>query len=127
MKKHTRHIIHYNQNLKKIAGKLRNESTLSEILLWNYLRGKKLHGYDFQRQKPIDNFIVDFFCNELLLAIEIDGSSHTDLDADEERQRKIEKKGIHFLRFRDLDVKNNIEGVLDMINEWIESYEVTHP
>jgi very-short-patch-repair endonuclease len=62
-----------------------------------------------------------------LLAIEIDGSSHTDLDADEERQRKIEKKGIHFLRFRDLDVKNNIEGVLDMINEWIESYEVTHP
>lgn len=72
-----RKIIPYNPILKKRAQDLRNNSTPSEIRLWIHLKGKQLCGYDFHRQKPLDNFIVDFYCNELMLAIELDGYSHT--------------------------------------------------
>jgi len=71
-----REIIPYNHKLKELARKLRNDSTLSEIMLWNYLNGKQMLGYDFDRQRPIDNYIVDFYCKDLKLAIEIDGESH---------------------------------------------------
>ena len=71
-----RKIILYNQDLKKLAGQLRKNMTLSEVLLWNELKQKKMLGYDFDRQRPIDNFIVDFYCKELQLAIEIDGDTH---------------------------------------------------
>ncbi len=56
--------------IKTIARNLRNNSTMSEIILWSKLKGKQMMGFDFHRQKPLDNFIVDFFCNELMLAIE---------------------------------------------------------
>jgi very-short-patch-repair endonuclease len=71
-----RNIYHYNPKLKKRARQLRNNSTLSEVLLWNELKSGKMKGKDFHRQKPILNFIVDFFCPELELVIEIDGNSH---------------------------------------------------
>jgi len=71
-----RKLIPYNPKLKQLARKLRNKSTKSEVLLWNYLKGKQIKGFDFHRQKPIGNYIVDFYCSELLLAIEIDGESH---------------------------------------------------
>ena len=71
-----RKIIPYDPKLKEITKKQRNTSTLSEILLWKQLKGKQMVGYDFHRQKPLDKYIVDFFCNELLLAIEIAGRSH---------------------------------------------------
>lgn len=54
-------IIPYNPKLKEVARKLRKSGTLSEVLLWTYLKKKKMRGYDFDRQKPIDNYIVDFF------------------------------------------------------------------
>lgn len=72
-----RKIIPYDPKLKMLVRKLRNNSTLSEVLLWLELKGKQMKGYDFHRQKPIDNYIVDFFCHELMLAIEIGGISHT--------------------------------------------------
>lgn len=56
-----RKIIPYNPQLKEKARYLRNNSTFTEIMLWNYLKGKQLKGYDFHRQKPLGNFIVDFF------------------------------------------------------------------
>lgn len=68
--------VNYNPKLKELARKLRNSSTKSEIKLWQYLKGKQMMGYDFHRQKPIDNFIVDFFCNKLKLVIELDGYTH---------------------------------------------------
>ena len=106
-------IIPYNPKLKEIARRLRKGSTLSEILLWRYLKGKKMLGYDFDRQKPIDKYIVDFFCNEVLLAIEIDGSAHYCKSREDKlRQTKLESLGIRFLRFADLDIKKNINGVL---------------
>jgi len=102
---------------------LRNNMTLSEVLLWNQLKDKQLLGYDFHRQKPIDEFVVDFFCPKLLLAIEIDGDSHEGrLESDSERQRDIEKFGVRFLRFSDEAVKQNLAGVVDAIADWIETH-----
>ena len=95
--------------------------TLSEVLLWKELRNKNILGCDFDRQRPIGNFIVDFYCKELSLAIEIDGDTHIyRYDYDEERQRELEKLGVHFLRFEDIEVKKNISNVLRVIENWIE-------
>jgi very-short-patch-repair endonuclease len=65
-----RRIIKYNPTLKLKARELCKNSTTSEIRLWMLLKKKQMLGYDFHRQKPLDEYIVDFFCNELLLAIE---------------------------------------------------------
>lgn len=115
--------IHYNHNLKLLARNLRNNSTLSEVLLWKYLRQKQFLGYDFHRQKPIDNFIVDFYCSELKLAIEIDGNSHDENKYyyDINRKRIIESLGISVLVFSDYDVKFRIEEALQTIENWINS------
>jgi very-short-patch-repair endonuclease len=113
-------IIPYNPKLKEVAQNLRNNSTLSEILLWQQLKGKQILGYDFDRQKPIHNYIVDFFCSELMLAIEIDGISHElKSKEDEIRQKILESLGICILRFYDLDVKKNLDGVMTSIRNWI--------
>jgi very-short-patch-repair endonuclease len=73
------------------------------------------------RQKPIDNYIIDFYCSKLRLAIEIDGKSHDGIEIkDNNRQRDIEKVGISFLRFPDIEVKMNIDGVLKTIRKYIE-------
>lgn len=122
----TREIIYYNPRLKKLAGHLRKNSTLSEILLWKHLQGKQMRGYDFHRQKPIDNYIVDFYCCELKLAIEIDGESHLNKEtSDTARQKKLESLGIAVLRFNDYDVKISIGGVLTAISDWIEIHKHT--
>ena len=105
-------IIPYNPKLRAYARKLRNNSTLSEILLWKKIKGKSL-GYEFHRQVPIDNYIVDFYCHELKLAIEIDGSSHDNkLLYDLKRQKRLEELGVTVLRFDDLDVKLNVNDVI---------------
>ena len=120
-----RNIYHYNPKLNKRARQLRNNSTLSEVLLWNELKNGKMKGKDFHRQKPIMNYIVDFFCHELALAIEIDGNSHDKenvYEKDRERQREIERLGIQFLCFNDLDLKINMIGVLSVIEQWVEEH-----
>jgi len=71
-----RKIIPYNPSLKEKARQLRNNATVTEIVLWKFLKSRQMCGYDFHRQKPLGEYIVDFFCNELMLAIEIDGPSH---------------------------------------------------
>ena len=115
--------------------------TLSEVLLWNHLKQKKMKGYDFDRQRPIDNYITDFYCKDLMLAIEIDGKSHDIGDApvkDEVRQKKLESLGVQFLRFDDREVKYDMNNVLLEIDGWIEEFEnsksglssgknITHP
>jgi len=119
-----RQIIPYNPKFKERARQLRNKSTLSEILLWHFLKGKQIKGYDFHRQKPIDNYIIDFYCPELKLAIEIDGSSHGDKEEyDKYRQKRLESLGVNFLRFSDYHVKHNIEAVLMRIYDWIDNHE----
>ncbi len=81
-------------------------------------------GYDFHRQKPIDEYIVDFFCPRLKLIIEIDGESHSEkFEEDRTRQKKLETIGFYFLRFWDSEIKQNLEGVLLAIKDWIEKHE----
>ena len=121
-----RKIYPYNPKLTQIARNLRNNSTLSEVLLWNQLKGKKMLGYDFHRQKPVLNYVMDFFCHELELAIEIDGNSHDleyKIQLDIQRQKEIEGLGISFLRFADGDVKFDISNVLRSIEGWILDFE----
>ena len=119
-----RKIIPYDPKLKNLARQLRKNSTRSEVLLWQRLKGKQMKGYAFYRQRPIDRYIVDFFCPELVLALEIDGSSHLFRgEADLERQERLESLGVRFLRFGDLEIKRNLNEVLDMIALWIEIFE----
>ena len=114
--------LNYNPQLVQLARKLRNNSTLSEKLLWNYLKGKKIDGYDFDRQKPVDDFIIDFYCKKLKLAIEIDGSTHNfKINNDQVRQKKLEGLGIKFLRFTDKEVIKNVEGIAAYIRGWIQN------
>jgi very-short-patch-repair endonuclease len=118
-----REIIDYERYLKELARKLRQNMTLGEVLLWQRLKRKQMRGYDFDRQRPIDRYIVDFYCKDLKLAIEIDGSSHDGEEAkvnDEIRQKRLESLGVRFLRFTDADVKRNMEMVLNSIEQWID-------
>jgi very-short-patch-repair endonuclease len=121
-----RRIIPYNPILKERARQLRKNMTPGEAKLWQHLKGKQLMGYDFDRQRPIDQFIVDFYCKQLTLAIEIDGSSHDSAAAqakDQERQARIEALGVNVLRFQEADANQNTEGVIKAIQAWI----LAHP
>lgn len=117
--------IHYNPKLKQRARELRKNSTLSEVLLWEELKNRKMYGYKFLRQKPIGNYIVDFFCNKLKLVIEIDGDSHDEenYSYDMKRQNWLESKDLSVLRFDDLEVKKDMDNVLSSIEGWIRNWE----
>lgn len=121
--------ITYDRHLKKLAKELRNNSTKSEVYLWNHLKGKRMRGYDFHRQKPIGKFIVDFYCNKLLLVIELDGYSH-DFDEvyakDMAKEKVLKDMGLVLLRFADDEVMNDIDNVLRSIEGFIEDYEKKH-
>ncbi len=111
----------YDPTLKELARRLRTQSTLSEVMLWQLLKHRQRAGFDFHRQKPIDRYIVDFFSHGLMLAVEIDGKSH-DLKGPEDdiRQERLESMGISFLRFDDQLVKRDIDAVVRAIDAWIE-------
>ena len=114
-------IIPYNPELKILARKLRKNSTLPEILLWQKIKQRGL-GVQFHRQVPMLNYIVDFFCHEIGLAIEIDGSSHEfNYFNDADRQGKLEQYGIQFLRFSNEEVQKNMFSVLLAIQEKVNS------
>ena len=121
-----RRIIPYNPKLKELARNLRNNSTKSEIILWLKLKNKQMYGYDFHRQKPIDNYILDFFCNELMLGIEVDGYSHELLEVfnkDIKKTAEMKKHGITILRFSDYQVLHDMENVLRAIEYFIFEFE----
>jgi len=108
-------IIPYNHELKHLARQLRQNSTLAEILLWKNIKGKAL-GYEFHRQVPIGEFIVDFYCHELKLVIEIDGYTHDyNFINDLNRQKILESLGIMLIRFTDDDIKKFLNDVLRSI------------
>lgn len=118
-----RKAIPYNPKLKVLARNLRNNSTKSEIALWLCLRDKQMMGYDFHRQKPIDNYIVDFFCYELMLAIELDGVTHGGEQVfakDILKEERIKELGIALFRFNDYEVLNDIKNVLRAIEGFAE-------
>lgn len=121
-----RKIIPYNPKLKELARQLRNKSTKSEAKLWQYLKGKKVKDYSFHRQKPLLNYIVDFYCYELQLVIELDGYSHQLEEIkqkDFKKQNELENLGLKVMRFSDNQVMENIENVLRAIEGYIEGFE----
>ena len=114
----------YNPRLKLLARILRQNSTLAEVLLWKNIKGNAL-GYEFHRQVPIDEFIVDFYCHELLLAIEIDGYTHDyNFAKDESRQRKLESLGIIVVRIAESDVKKAMIDVIRVLQSVISEIEI---
>ena len=116
--------IYYNPKLKALSKELRKKGTLSEVLLWNALKGKQIKGYQFIRQKPIDEYIVDFFCSKLKLIIEIDGISHNEKsERDQIRQRKLESIGLSIIRFYEWDIRKDIRAVVKGIENWMEEFE----
>ncbi|MEO5946800.1 MAG: DUF559 domain-containing protein [Chitinophagaceae bacterium] len=124
-----RKIIPYSPNLKELAKKLRQNMTFSEVILWNELKNGQLMGYDFDRQRPIENYFVDFFCKDLQLAIEVDGITHMDekiIEKDFIRQEDIESYGVSFLRFDALLVVNKVEAAVREIRNWVIEFEETN-
>ncbi len=117
-----RKIIPYKTYLKKLARRLRNDSTLGEVLLWNELKNKQMYGFDFHRQKPLLNYIVDLYCYELKLVIEIDGLYHNDEEkycSDLLRDQELEKYDLTVLRFTEYEVKKDIANVLLAIEQHV--------
>jgi very-short-patch-repair endonuclease len=103
---------------------------LPEVILWSKLKNRRLCGYKFRRQHGIGNFVVDFYCPELKLAIEIDGDTHYTLESgesDRQRQAFIESYGIQFVRFTNKEVCRNLEGVTEAIAEWIKRMTTPTP
>jgi very-short-patch-repair endonuclease len=100
------------------AKRLRKEQTETEKKLWSKIRNRSLIGLKFRRQYPVDNYILDFYCPQLKLAIEADGSQHLDakqMEYDRKREARLGRMGIRILRFSDYDILTNIEGVLEEI------------
>lgn len=113
----------YNKNLKQASRDLRNNMTDAEKLLWSRLRNKQILGLQFYRQKPILNYIVDFYCPAANLVIECDGGQHfTDegLEADQIRDKELAQLGLNVLRFDNGQVMGQIDDVVESIYQFIQ-------
>ncbi len=105
--------------LKSRRKRLRNYSTPAECELWKYLKSKKVCGLKFRRQHSIGNFILDFYCPELKLGIELDGEYHIcNEDNDSIRDRKLKQQGITILRYENLMVFEHIDTLIDEIEDF---------
>jgi very-short-patch-repair endonuclease len=100
---------------------MRHQPTPAEEKLWQKLRNKQLLGFKFRRQHSIDRFIVDFYCNEAQLVVEVDGEIH-DYTQEEDaiRQEFLESLGLRVVRFRNEAVLSSIDGVLEGIAGWLQ-------
>ena len=108
------------QSLKSFSQELRQAQTKAEQHLWKYLRNRRLGGRKFRRQFPIPPYILDFYCHEMHLAVELDGSQHLLKEKyDRKRTEYLENQGIRVLRFWNHDVLQRTEKVLEMIREYL--------
>ena len=109
----------YNRNLTVLARENRRNPTPAEKKLWfEILRLRQFASYKFLRQKPVAGYIVDFYCSELCLVIEIDGESHADsVEYDAERTRVLQSLGLTVVRYTNDDVMSNIQGIHDHLSE----------
>jgi very-short-patch-repair endonuclease len=106
----------YNPNLKERAKKLRQAGNLSEVLFWNQVKNKQFKGFDFDRQKIVGNYIVDFYCSNCNVVIEIDGSSHDNKqEYDEARDSFLQSLGLTVIHILVKDVMKNMGGVMEML------------
>ena len=120
----------YNGNLKQYSRQLRENMTDAERQLWSKIRMKQLKGYQFYRQKPIGDYIVDFFCPRAKLVIEVDGSHHLvgeKIEYDRIRAEYLSSLGLRVLRFTNTDVLTHINGVIESIIENMEKIPLSPP
>ena len=105
----------YEKKLKKFSRKLRSHSTEEEIILWSRIRKKQINGHAFYRQKPIGNYIADFYCPSLKLILEIDGSQHVGSEKDAVRDAYFKEIGLRIYRIPNREIRINIKNVIDTI------------
>ena len=116
--------IYNEQKLRERRKGLRRSQTEAEKLLWNKLRGRQIHGLKFYRQFSVGGYILDFFCPQIKLAVELDGGQHAEeenKEYDAIRTDYFKGIGIEVLRFWNNEVMKNIEGVLQVIEERLNS------
>ena len=109
--------------LLEAARALRKSMTDAEHLMWYCLRQKQLGGFRFRRQHPFERFVLDFYCCEAKLAVELDGGQHNEPDArfrDAERTAFLKQHGIQVIRFWNNEVLQNLEGVLLTVYEALQ-------
>ncbi len=120
---------HYNKSSEKEKRrKLRQNQTNAEELVWRYLRNKQMLGYKFKRQYSVDHFVIDFYCPELKLAVEVDGESHNNPEQKEydvQRQKYLEEFNIKFVRIKDEDLFGNPNQAFMIIEDAIKLLEKT--
>jgi very-short-patch-repair endonuclease len=105
-----------NPDLRSKARKLRKHMTEPEIVLWSHIRKRKLYGKYFRRQHPYGIYILDFYCFEANLVIEIDGMIHLGhREYDIERTKNLESSGLKVLRFQNKDIENRLDWVINKI------------
>ncbi|MBA4372012.1 MAG: endonuclease [Thermodesulfovibrio sp.] len=123
MKENGTKYLPYNKALTELARKNRRNPSKAERRIWNdVLRMRQFSQHKFLRQKPIAGYIVDFYCAELCLVIEIDGDSHAEtIEYDVERTKVLNALGLNVIRYTNYDVLENIEGVSEDLLRWIQS------
>lgn len=110
----------YNPDLKALTREKRKLGILSEVLFWKTVRNKTFHQIDFDRQRIIGNYIVDFYVKTLGLIVEIDGTSHDNkIEYDAERTDYFENLGLMVFRITDWDVKQNLALSLKQLEDFI--------
>jgi len=114
-------VLPYNKNLTALARENRSNPTNAETKIWReILRMRQFAQYKFLRQKPIGGYIVDFYCSELQLVIEIDGDSHAEtIEYDLERTRFLNALGLQVIRYTNDEILRNIEGVYHDLSQRI--------
>jgi very-short-patch-repair endonuclease len=111
-----------NRGLMKRARVLRKSMTVPEIILWSRLRSRKIISYKFRRQQPIFDYIVDFYCHDLKLIIEVDGEIHShaeNIDSDKKRENILKTNGYNILRYTNLDIETDLDSVIAGIKSFI--------
>ena len=114
----------YNQKLKERSRHMRSNMTKAEQILWERIRKKQIHGFQFYRQKPLGHFIVDFYCPAGQLIIEVDGSQHQHPEGvafDAKRDAYMNGLGLKVLRFSNLEIIIRIENVVETIKSALRS------
>lgn len=118
----------YNSRLKTFLKEKRKARILGEVIFWKKVRAKAFHKIDFDRQRIIGNYIVDFYVKSLGLVIEIDGSSHDEKEVyDGTRQEYLEALGLLVFRISDFDVRNNLGWVMKELEDFIIAHYGTTP
>jgi very-short-patch-repair endonuclease len=114
--------IPYDKRLVEKARKNRKNPTPAEKRMWfQVLRNKAFQNLKFTRQKPLDRFIVDFYCSRFLLVVEIDGDSHTGQEEyDRQRTERLGRYGITVFRYTNIEVMKNLEGVYEDLQEKVK-------